>query len=172
MTDPALYKSLRNTETVELVVYGSRTRCFHNDAFIEDGRPHALSAISLNTWSLLSSNINGYRIGVISYSRKFVLLPLLFFYVALVGTPILIPDPDVFWIVQLAIIAIFMFMMVFVVRRLVGNHLENDFHPAVTRVVDELRPAISENGFEVEYVVEPGWRRRSVLRFHRKEEEP
>lgn len=172
MTDPALYKSLRDTESVELVVHGSRApRCFchQSDVFIEDGRPHALSAISLANWSLLSSNIKDYRNGVLSYTRKFILLPLLVFY-TIIFIPVFMPSQDLFWVAQLCMIPL-VFLFVFVIKRLVANYLKEEFHPAVHRVVDEMRPAISESGFEVEYIVQDGWwKPRSILRFTRKED--
>ena len=174
MTDPSLYKSLRDTERVELVVYGSRApRCFctPSDVFIEDGRPHALSAISLANWSLLSSSIKDYRNGVLTYTRKFVLLPLLLFY-AIIFIPVFMPSQDLFWVAQLCMIPL-VFVFVFVIKRLMANYLRDEFHPAVHCVVDELRPVISDSGFEMEYIVQDGWfRPRSTLCFTPKEEVP
>lgn len=169
MTDPELCKSLRDNEKVELVVFGSRLRCFHQDAgFIEDGRPFALRNINISTWSLLSSSIKDYRNGLLSYKRKFVLIPLLLFYM-IIFLPAFLPY-DIFWVAQLCLIPAILFWIV-VLRHLVAKYLKNEAHPAVQRVVDELRPAISDCGFEVEYVVDPGWR-RSTLLFIRKEEAP
>lgn len=174
MKDPSLYKSLRNTESVELVVQGSRgPRCFcrQSDVYIEDGRPNDLSSISLANWSLLSSSIKDYSNGILTYTRKFILFPLLLFY-AIIFIPVFMPSDDLFWVVQLSMFPL-MFLFVFVIRRLVAKYVRDEFHPAVHRVVDELRPAISDSGFEVEYVVKDGcWNSRSILRFTRKEEVP
>jgi hypothetical protein len=174
MKDSTLYKSLRDTERVELVVYGSRAPrclCTQSDVFIEDGRPHSLSAISLANWSLLSSSIKDYRNGVLTYTRKFLLLPLLLFY-AIIFIPVFMPNQDLFWVAQLFMIPL-VFAFVVLIKQLVANYLKNEFHPAIHRVVDELMPAISASGFEMEYIVEDGWwRPRSILCFTRKEELP
>lgn len=177
MSDPELIKSLRNKETVELVVYGSRApRCFRTDAFIEDGRPHALSSISLATWSLLSSHIKDYRNGVLSYVRRLICFPVVLFYIAFIVNASFLPEVDnidelyMTFMIQI-ILVILLILSIFVVRWRVGTHLQEEFHPAVIQVVDELRPSIVEAGFDVEYIVLPGWRNRSVLRFHRRDPE-
>jgi len=170
MTDPALYKKLRDAETVDLVVYGSRMRCFCQDvALIEDGRPYLLRSIPISTWSLLACSVKHYRNGVMNYIRKFVLVPLILFYVLFL-LPFFFPD-DIYWIVLACLLPAFVIWL-FVVHRLVRKFLTDEFHPAVKRVVEELGPDISDCGFEVEYIVQNERSLRSILRFIPKEESP
>jgi len=170
MTDPSLYTSLRDTEVVELVVSGSRMRWFHQDVFIEDGRPYALRHIPISTWSLLSSSIKDYRNGLLTYNRKFVLTFLLLIYI-LICLPVFVPDGAYYWVSQAFVIPMAL-IWICVTRRFVRTYLADEFHPAVQRVVDELRPAITDCGYEVEYIVQHGWCNRSILRLSRNEESP
>jgi len=169
MTDPALYKSLRDTEVVELVVCGSRAPCFHRDVFIEDGRPYALRHIPISTWSLLSSSTKDCSHGLMSYMRKSVLTFLLLIYI-LIFLPVFVPD-GAYW-VALASMNLVALVWICVAHHFVRKYLEDEFHPAVQRIVDELRPAITDCEYEVEYIVQHCWRPRSILRFSQKEESP
>jgi hypothetical protein len=178
MTDPSFYKNLQDTERVELVVYGSSpwwwsccAFCTESDDFIDDGRPHELSAISLADWSLLSSSIKDYRNGVLTYTRKFFYPPLLLFYIIIL-IPVFMPEQYWVWVAQQCAIAL-MVIFICVIRCLVANYLRDKFHPAVYGVVEELRPAISASGFEMEYIVLDGWwQPRSILCFTRNEAVP
>ena len=172
MIDPALYKSLRTTESVDVVVYGRRRFCNSNELFLEDGRPRALDSINISTWSLLSSSIKEYCNGLLSYSKKFIVCLLSAIYLVIFLPGIVFPDlPSYagFWIAEAFMMSAFV-VAVFVIRHYIRKYMKDEFHPAVQRVVDELRPAILDCGFDVEYIVRSGWTNRSFLRFIHKED--
>jgi hypothetical protein len=165
-----LYSCLRRGST-DLYVYGRRVRWCNDDALLIDaGRPMALSAIPIRTWSALTTAVGEHKKGVLRWTSKHV-FPLVLGAYGLFLIPVFLAaeeDANTYdgnsnknenWILAMMYpLAAIIFAVGMVVVRLL---LEETFHPAVRLVVDELAQEFLAAGYEVEYVVD----RTGVLLF-------
>jgi hypothetical protein len=176
---PYEYKNVRLVEdrAVDLHVYNSGGRgLWSNDAWLEEGRPRELSRLNLATWSLLTTSIREYQTGVRRYQAKMVLRMILPIYALWFGSLFIVDlegvhTMDAHWIVSyyMTLIALIIAAGMFA-SHLRQKHVEQNFHPAVQSVLQELNPKLIEAGFEVQYMVQEGqWFPRkpskSFLRF-------
>lgn len=173
------YKNVRLVEdkSVDLYIHHSRGKgIFSYDAWLEEGRPRELSSLNLSTWSLLTTSIKEYQLGLRQYAGRIyvrMILPiyfLWFFFLFLFGSMDYDDGDD-----GLMIMYSWFGLIVMVVVSLMASkhfqqrHVDEVFNPAVQSVLDELAPKLTECGWDVVLMVETGrWcvkPTKSFLRF-------
>jgi hypothetical protein len=142
-----LYSCLRRGST-DLYVYGRRVRWCNDDALLIDaGRPMALSAIPIRTWSALTTAVGEHKKGVLRWTSKHV-FPLVLGAYGLFLIPVFLAaeeDANTYdgnsnknenWILAMMypLAAIIFAVGMVVVRLLLDRYLEETFHPAVRLV--------------------------------------
>ena len=164
-TNGIAYTNVRLVEdrSVDLFVYKSSGRgLWSEEQWLEEGRPRALSSLNLATWSLLTTSIREYQTGVRRYGAKIALRMILPLYAAWFGSLFVLDfegvhSLDAHWIVMyyLSLVAL-LFMAAMIAAHFRDVNVQQNFHPAVQAVLDELQPKLMETGYEVQYMVEQG----------------
>ena len=144
---------------------------------MEEARPRELSSLNLSTWSLLTTSIREYQTGMRRHAAKIVLRMIVPIYVLWFAS-LFIVDLESVHTADLAWIFVYYFGLIVMVYLaiMVGahykqKHVDEVFNPAVSTVLEELAPKLTEAGWEVVFMVETGrWCQKpskSFLRFNR-----
>jgi len=167
---------LVNDRSIDLYVYHSRGKGIwrrNDDKWLEEGRPRELSALTLSTWSLLSTSIRDYQTGLQQYLGRLLTRMLLPLYVVWFGSLFLVNLEFVLGYYLILLLALSLIIIVSSYYK--QKYVDEVFNPAVATVVEELATKLLEAGFEVQFMVETGeWFKRpsrSFLRFNPIEDE-
>jgi hypothetical protein len=172
------YRNVRLVEdrSVDLYIHHSRGKgIWSYHAWLEEGRPRELSSLNLSTWSLLTTSVKEYQLGLRqAAARVYVRMMLPMYVIWLLCTMGLASYPTDATENLLSILISFGFLGMIVVSMMVSssfqqNYVDRVFNPAVQSVLDELEPKLTEAGYEVTLMVETGsWcvkPTKSFLRF-------
>jgi hypothetical protein len=172
------YRNVRLVEdrSVDLYIHHSRGKgIWSYHAWLEEGRPRELASLNLATWSLLTTSVKEYQLGLRqAASRVYVRMVLPMYVIWLLSTFGLAFFPTGGTEILMSIVIPFGFLAMVVVSVMVSscfqqNYVDRVFNPAVQSVLDELEPKLTEAGFEVTLMVETGaWcvkPTKSFLRF-------
>jgi hypothetical protein len=148
------------TAPIDLVVVGGSRGFWSNDVYLaENGRPRELSSISLATWSLLSTSIKDYILGLYKSIAKYLIAYVFVIYIQMFVVAFndsFYENPAWIVVVYWVVVALLFIPGIATLHSFLYKHCATDFHESVQSVVQELRPAIIEAGFEVDYIVEDG----------------
>ena len=153
--DGSLIETLDCGGPTKLCIYST----FGEDRLLEEGIPPRLaSSLDASTWVMLTSKVREYQFEFLRQGAKItccVILPLIFLLIA-AAFFLDIEDNDlIFWSYYSCMAAIFFGteLLKFYCRERCAKVV---FHPAVQTVLEELEPKLTETGYRVELVIEPG----------------
>ncbi|CAB9504340.1 expressed unknown protein [Seminavis robusta] len=171
------YSNVRLVEdrSVDLYIHNSRGKgIWKTQAWLEEGRPRELASLNIATWSLLTTSIKDYQLGLRQAKARIyvrMVLPMYFLWLmCLMGATsyTTIQEADMINLITSFGLIAMIFVSLMVSSHFQQVHVDEVFNPAVQSVLQELAPKLTEAGWEVTLMTEAGsWCRRPTVSFLR-----
>jgi hypothetical protein len=162
--DGVAYRNVRLVEdrSVDLFIHHSRGKgIWSYNAWLEEGRPRELASLNLATWSLLTTSVKEYQLGLRQAAARVYVRMVLPMYVVWIMCTIGLTSNSSVTEDLISVVITFGFLGMIVASLMVSScyqqqYVDQVFNPAVQSVLDELEPKLTEAGYEVTLMVETG----------------